>query len=58
MTAHTFLGRVRINYGDPSGEPGANDYHYVWYKNGVGSIQPTGATPSYDQRIVSCDEDI
>ncbi|THU91568.1 hypothetical protein K435DRAFT_840962 [Dendrothele bispora CBS 962.96] len=54
---HTFLGRVRLNYGDPSGEPGANDYHYVWYNNGVGSVQPTDDV-IYDQRIVNCDEDI
>ncbi|KAK7457920.1 hypothetical protein VKT23_010267 [Stygiomarasmius scandens] len=54
---HTFLGRVRINYGDPSGEPGADDYHYIWYSNGVGSVQPTDDV-IYDQRIVNCDEDI
>ena len=50
---HTFLGRVRINYGDPSGEPGADDYHYIWYSNAngncigalsvnAGSLKPAG----------------
>ncbi|KAI3618014.1 hypothetical protein WG66_005839 [Moniliophthora roreri] len=54
---HTFLGRIRINYGDPTGEAGKNDYHYIWYNNGVGSIQPTDDV-IYDQKIVNCDEDI
>uniref|UniRef100_A0A0W0FMA1 Uncharacterized protein n=1 Tax=Moniliophthora roreri TaxID=221103 RepID=A0A0W0FMA1_MONRR len=54
---HTFLGRIRLNYGDPTGEAGKNDYHYIWYNNGVGSIQPTDDV-IYDQRIVNCDEDI
>ncbi|KAF5361523.1 hypothetical protein D9758_006170 [Tetrapyrgos nigripes] len=57
VTHKTFFGRVRLNYGDPSGEPGANDYHYVWYANGVGSVQPTDQV-TYDQRIVNCDQDI
>ncbi|KAL0573906.1 hypothetical protein V5O48_008054 [Marasmius crinis-equi] len=57
ITAKTFLGRVRINYGDPTGEAGKDDYHYIWYNNGVGSIQPTDQV-TYDQRIVNCDEDI
>ncbi|EEB90364.1 hypothetical protein MPER_11438 [Moniliophthora perniciosa FA553] len=54
---HTSLGRIRVNYGDPTGEAGKNDYHYIWYNNGVGSIQPTDDVV-YDQRIVKCDEDI
>jgi hypothetical protein len=57
VTHHTYLGRVRINYGDPSGESGKNDYHYIWYANGVGSIQPTDDV-SYDQKIVGCDDKI
>ncbi|KAK7040900.1 hypothetical protein VNI00_009496 [Paramarasmius palmivorus] len=57
VTHKRFLGRIRLNYGDPSGEPGKNDYHYIWYANGVGSIQPTDQV-TYDQRIVGCDEDI
>ncbi|KAJ8076788.1 hypothetical protein PM082_001211 [Marasmius tenuissimus] len=57
ITAKTYVGRVRINYGDPTGEKGKDDYHYIWYKNGVGSIQPTDKV-IYDQRIVSCDENI
>ncbi|KAF9268251.1 hypothetical protein L218DRAFT_604202 [Marasmius fiardii PR-910] len=57
VTAKTFLGRVRLNYGDRTGEPGKNDYHFVWFNNGVGSIQPTDEVV-FDQKIVSCDEDI
>ncbi|KAI3607336.1 ribosomalproteinS8 [Moniliophthora roreri] len=53
----TFLGRVRLNYGDPTGEPGANDYHFIWFNNGVGSVQPTDDV-IFDQKIVNCDEDI
>lgn len=54
---HTYFGRVVINYPDPTGQPGADDYHYEWYDNDVGSIQPTDEV-TFDQRIVSCDEDI
>ncbi|KAJ8093553.1 hypothetical protein PM082_020411 [Marasmius tenuissimus] len=57
ITAKTYLGRVRINYGDRSGDPGKNDYHYIWYHNGVGSIQPTDQV-IYDQRIVPCSQEI
>ncbi|KAK7017563.1 hypothetical protein VNI00_018577 [Paramarasmius palmivorus] len=57
VTHKRYLGRIRVNYGDPSGEPGKNEYHYIWYNNGVGSIQPTDQV-TYDQRIVGCDEDI
>ncbi|KAK7056946.1 hypothetical protein VNI00_002664 [Paramarasmius palmivorus] len=54
---HTYNGRVRLNYGDPSGEPGEDNYHYIWYKNGVGSIQPTDDV-SYDQILVDCNEEL
>ncbi|KAK7056948.1 hypothetical protein VNI00_002666 [Paramarasmius palmivorus] len=54
---HVYEGRVRLNYGDPSGDPGKDDYHYIWYKNGVGSIQPTDDV-SYDQKLVDCSEDL
>jgi len=57
ITAKTFVGRVRLNYGDPTGEAGKDDYHYIWYNNGVGSVQPTDQV-IYDQRIVNCDQDI
>ncbi|KAK7039257.1 hypothetical protein VNI00_010162 [Paramarasmius palmivorus] len=53
----TYQGRVKLNYGDPTGEAGKDDYHYIWYKNNVGSIQPTDDV-IYDQRIVDCSEDI
>ncbi|KAJ8089295.1 hypothetical protein PM082_014543 [Marasmius tenuissimus] len=57
ITAKTFLGRVRVNYGDPTGEPGKNDYHFIYFNNGIGSIQPTD-TVVWDQKIVNCDEDL
>ncbi|KAF9269361.1 hypothetical protein L218DRAFT_1072226 [Marasmius fiardii PR-910] len=57
VTEKTYLGRVRINYGDPTGEAGKNDYHYIWYNYDVGSIQPTDQAV-YDQKIVNCNEDI
>ncbi|KAG7085656.1 hypothetical protein E1B28_003202 [Marasmius oreades] len=57
VTAKTYLGRVRVNYGDPTGEAGKNDYHFIWYNNGVGSVQPTDQVV-YDQKIVNCDQDI
>ncbi|KAJ8093509.1 hypothetical protein AAF712_002288 [Marasmius tenuissimus] len=57
ITAKTFFGRVRLNYGDPTGEAGKDDYHFEWYNNGVGSIQPTDQV-IFDQKIVNCDEDI
>ncbi|KAL0069419.1 hypothetical protein AAF712_003444 [Marasmius tenuissimus] len=57
ITAKTFVGRLRINYGDPTGEAGKNDYHYEWYNNDVGSVQPTDQVV-YDQKIVNCDQDI
>ncbi|KAK1228806.1 hypothetical protein PQX77_008147 [Marasmius sp. AFHP31] len=57
ITAKTFLGRVRVNYGDPTGEPGKNDYHFIYFNNGIGSIQPTDKVV-WDQKIVNCDEDL
>ncbi|KAJ8093558.1 hypothetical protein PM082_020416 [Marasmius tenuissimus] len=57
VTAKTFFGRVRLNYGDPTGEPGKDDYHFIWFNNGAGSIQPTDQV-IFDQRIVNCDQDI
>ncbi|KAK7453202.1 hypothetical protein VKT23_011882 [Stygiomarasmius scandens] len=57
VPVHTFLGRVRVNYGDPTGEPGSNDFHFIYFNNGVGSIQPIdGAQPTFDQKIIGCDE--
>jgi hypothetical protein len=48
-------GRIRINYGDPSGEPGADDYHYIWYVNDIVSSQPTDDV-EYDSKFINCGE--
>ncbi|KAI3608848.1 hypothetical protein WG66_003875 [Moniliophthora roreri] len=48
-------GRIRLNYGDPTGEPGKNDYHYIWYNNGVVSSQPTDDV-EYDSKEINCGE--
>ncbi|KAK7444344.1 hypothetical protein VKT23_015356 [Stygiomarasmius scandens] len=48
-------GRIRLNYGDPSGEPGANDYHYIWYNNDIVSSQPTNDV-EYDAKEINCGE--
>ncbi|KAF5344543.1 hypothetical protein D9758_016469 [Tetrapyrgos nigripes] len=56
VPVHTFVGRVRVNYADRTAEPGTNDFHFIYFNNGVGSIQPTGAEPVYDQKIIGCDE--
>ncbi|KAJ7182503.1 hypothetical protein C8R43DRAFT_6341 [Mycena crocata] len=52
-----FLGQIRLNYGDPSGDPGKNDYHYIWYAGGVASVQPTDEV-SYGQKFFNCDEQV
>ncbi|KAJ7475005.1 hypothetical protein FB451DRAFT_1247261 [Mycena latifolia] len=52
-----FLGRIRLNYGDPSGDPGKNDYHYVWYDDGVASVQPTDDV-QYGQKFFDCNEQV
>ncbi|KAK1224539.1 hypothetical protein PQX77_012551 [Marasmius sp. AFHP31] len=46
-------GRIRLNYGDRSGEPGKNDYHYIWYANDIVSSQPTD-DHEFDAREVNC----
>ncbi|KAK7033578.1 hypothetical protein VNI00_012805 [Paramarasmius palmivorus] len=48
-------GRVRLNYGDPTGEPGKEDYHYLWYNNGIVSSQPTDDV-EYDSVEIACGE--
>ncbi|KAL0573905.1 hypothetical protein V5O48_008053 [Marasmius crinis-equi] len=48
-------GRIRLNYPDPSGPPGANDYHYVWYNNDLVSSQPTD-DQEYDAKEINCGE--
>ncbi|KAJ8076789.1 hypothetical protein PM082_001212 [Marasmius tenuissimus] len=50
-------GRVRLNYPDPSGPSGKDDYHYVWYKNGIVSSQPTDDI-EYDAREINCGESL
>ncbi|KAG7096691.1 hypothetical protein E1B28_004105 [Marasmius oreades] len=50
-------GRIRINYGDPSGESGKNNYHYVWYANGIVSSQPTDDV-EFDAREINCGESL
>lgn len=52
-----FMGRIRLNYGDPSGDPGKNDYHYVWYNDGVASVQPTDDV-QYGQKFFDCGEEV
>ncbi|KAK7056945.1 hypothetical protein VNI00_002663 [Paramarasmius palmivorus] len=54
---HEYAGRFRINYGDPSGEPGEDNYHYVWYNNDVVSSQPTGDEVAWEPVTVDCNED-
>ncbi|KAK7453200.1 hypothetical protein VKT23_011881 [Stygiomarasmius scandens] len=51
-------GRIRINYGDPSGEPGSNDFHFIYFQNDIISTQPKGDPPVYDTREFNCGEDI
>ncbi|KAL0070473.1 hypothetical protein AAF712_002305 [Marasmius tenuissimus] len=48
-------GRIRINYGDPTGEAGKNDYHYIWYANDLVSSQPTD-DQEYDAKEINCGE--
>ncbi|ESK89012.1 hypothetical protein Moror_13131 [Moniliophthora roreri MCA 2997] len=48
-------GRIRLNYGDPTGEPGKNDYHYIWYQNDIVSSQPTDDV-EYDSKEINCGE--
>ncbi|THU97362.1 hypothetical protein K435DRAFT_828700 [Dendrothele bispora CBS 962.96] len=57
VPVHTFFGRVRVNYGDPTREPSSNDFHFIYFNNGAGSIQPVdGASPTFGQKIIGCDE--
>ncbi|KAL0070465.1 hypothetical protein AAF712_002297 [Marasmius tenuissimus] len=48
-------GRIRLNYGDPTGEAGKNDYHYIWYANDLVSSQPTD-DQEYDAKEINCGE--
>ncbi|KAK7056949.1 hypothetical protein VNI00_002667 [Paramarasmius palmivorus] len=50
-------GRIRLNYGDPSGDPGKDNYHYIWYNNDIVSSQPTGGDPAWEPVTVDCDKD-
>ncbi|KAK7033587.1 hypothetical protein VNI00_012824 [Paramarasmius palmivorus] len=52
---HEQSGRIRLNYPDPTGESGKNDYHYIWYNNGIISSQPTDDV-EYDSVEISCGE--
>jgi hypothetical protein len=54
---HESQGRIRINYGDPSGDPGKNDYHYIWYQDGIVSSQPNTADVIRGSKEVGCNED-
>ncbi|KAJ7475043.1 hypothetical protein FB451DRAFT_1247362 [Mycena latifolia] len=54
---HESQGRIRINYGDPSGDPGKNDYHYIWYQNDIVSSQPNPNDVIRDSKEVGCNED-
>ncbi|KAF5344544.1 hypothetical protein D9758_016468 [Tetrapyrgos nigripes] len=51
-------GRIRINYGDPSGEPGSNDFHFIYFQNGIVSTQPTDDPPVYDSKEFDCGQPI
>ncbi|THU76105.1 hypothetical protein K435DRAFT_974570 [Dendrothele bispora CBS 962.96] len=51
-------GRIRINYGDPSGEPGSNDFHFIYFQNDIISTQPKDDPPVYDSREFDCGEPI
>ncbi|KAJ8093453.1 hypothetical protein PM082_020310 [Marasmius tenuissimus] len=48
-------GRIRLNYGDPTGEAGKNDYHYIWYANDLVSSQPTD-DQEFDAKEINCGE--
>ncbi|KAJ7182502.1 hypothetical protein C8R43DRAFT_1228906 [Mycena crocata] len=54
---HESSGRIRINYGDPSGDPGKNDYHYIWYQSGIVSSQPNPDDVVRGSKEVGCNED-
>lgn len=49
-------GRIRLNYGDPSGDAGKNDYHYIWYQSGIVSSQPDANDLEYDAKEINCGE--
>ncbi|KAK7062744.1 hypothetical protein VNI00_000232 [Paramarasmius palmivorus] len=48
-------GRIRLNYGDPTGPPGANDYHFIWFQNDIVSSQPTDDV-EFDSAEINCGE--
>ncbi|KAJ8093538.1 hypothetical protein PM082_020396 [Marasmius tenuissimus] len=48
-------GRIRLNYGDPTGEAGKNDYHLIWYANDLVSSQPTD-DQEFDAKEINCGE--
>ncbi|KAJ8093557.1 hypothetical protein PM082_020415 [Marasmius tenuissimus] len=48
-------GRMRLNYGDPTGEPGKNDYHFIWFNNDIISSQPTDDF-EFDAKEINCGE--
>ncbi|KAF9268252.1 hypothetical protein L218DRAFT_604274 [Marasmius fiardii PR-910] len=50
-------GRIRLNYGDRTGEPGKNDYHFIWFANDVVSSQPTDDV-EFDAVEINCGEEL
>ncbi|KAJ8089293.1 hypothetical protein PM082_014541 [Marasmius tenuissimus] len=48
-------GRIRVNYGDPTGEPGKNDYHFIYFNNDIVSSQPTDDF-QFDAKEINCGE--